>query len=850
MFNFNIKRTRIFQSIRYSQNPVLKFANFWKKLFSVLFLISLLLSFYNFAEQSQSNSSAFALGLTVLSLTLMVVFWLLEIFYNSLLKPKLKFTIEDIFAHPEKEYNLAEVLDLEAARAVWQTMKFAKAKKLDEIDSIILFYFLLKNKGEQVNFIFFRANLDLESFIQGLKKEIKKERGNSQLKYTKDFKEVVLEALRSAHSEKQDMVGAGCLMVGLAEQNPLFKEILIHAELKKEDIANLSSWFSSAEKKMAGIKRWWTHDNLLKFGSLGKEWASGYTITLDQYSIDWTAIGSKQGFGEIIGHKTEIEETERVLARSEINNALLVGRPGTNRKNIIRAIAEKARLGTSLAQINHKRIVELNIPSVLSQTSSPEEAEEILDKIFHEVAAAGNIILVIDEFNNYVGQENRLGATDISGILAQYLHLSQFQIVAITSYAGLHKQIEQRPTILNLFAKVEVDEISEKETILFLKNLTYYLENKHRIIVSYPALRDIIKYTTRYMPNLPFPKKAINILDEAVVYVANSTNSHIVLPEHIIKLISDKTQIPIGEAQKKEKEVLLDLENLIHKRLINQEKAVKDISTALRRSRAAISTKKGPMGTFLFLGPTGVGKTETAKALAAIYFGSEDKIIRLDMSEFQAIEDIPRLIGSPGQEGLLTTKIREDPFSLLLLDELEKAHPNILNLFLQVLDEGHLTDGIGRKVSFKDSIIIATSNAGYKVILESIKEKTDWPEVKQKILDFIFERAIFRPEFVNRFDGVTIFKPLSQENLLDIAQLLLNKLKKNLDDKGIKFQISEELKEKIVELGYNPAFGARAMKRVIQDKVENVLAEAVLREEISKGEEITLNANFEIIKIT
>ncbi len=844
MFNFNIKKTKIYQSIRYSQNPVLKFAGFWRKLFSVLLLVAILLSIYNFVEQPQADSSAVVLGLAVLFFTFAVVFWLLEIFYNSLIRPKLKFTINQVLSQTEKKHNLAELLDLEAAKAVWQTIKFAKAKKLDEIDSTLLLYFLIENKGPQLSFIFFRANLDMNR----IEKKLDRKPGSGKLAFSADFQDVIVTALKTALSEDHNTVGAGSLMVGLAEHNSLLKEILVQADLKKDDIVNLSWWFSSIENKIARNKEWWAYENLLQYGSLGKDWASGYTITLDQYSIDWSVIGSKQGFGEIIGHKIEIEETERVLARSEINNALLIGRPGTNRKDIIKAIAEKAKLGTSLAQVNYKRIVELNIPSILSQTASSEEAEEVLDKIFREVAVAGNIILVIDEFNNFVGQDNRLGATDISGILAQYLHLSQFQIVAITSYAGLHKQIEQRPTILNLFAKVEVDEISEKEIILFLRNLTYYLEEKHKIIVSYPALRDIVRYTARYMPNLPFPKKAIDILDEAVVYVANSTNSRIVLPEHVIKIISDKTQIPIGEAQEKEKEVLLDLENLIHKRLINQEKAVTDISTSLRRSRAAISTKKGPMGTFLFLGPTGVGKTETAKALAEIYFGSEDKIIRLDMSEFQAIEDIPRLIGSPGQEGLLTTKVREDPFSLVLLDELEKAHPNILNLFLQVLDEGHLTDGMGRKVSFKDSIIIATSNAGYKIILESIKEKVSWPLVKQKIMDFIFEHGMFRPEFVNRFDGVTIFKPLSQGNLLDIAQLLLNKLKKNLADKGIKFQITKELKEKVVELGYNPAFGARAMKRVIQDKVENVLAEAVLREDITKGDKITLDANFKIIK--
>jgi len=369
---------------------------------------------------------------------------------------------------------------------------------------------------------------------------------------------------------------------------------------------------------------------------------------------------------------------------------------------------------------------------------------------------------------------------------------------------------------------------------MLLENLALLLEYKYKKFISYPSLRDIIVYCSKYLPAIPFPEKAMDLLDTVVVYLAQ-TKEKILLPKHVAKIVSEKTQIPVGEIEVKEREILLNLENLIHQRIINQEEAVKEVSAALRRARAEVTAGKGPMGTFLFLGPTGVGKTETSKALAEIYFGSETRMIRLDMSEFQNVGDIPRLIGSPGQEGLLTTAVRESPFSLILLDEIEKAHPNILNLFLQVLDEGHLTDGLGRKVDFKNTIIIATSNAGAEIIWKDIRENKKLEIIKEDLLDVLFEKAIFRPEFINRFDAVTVFKPLSKENLLDIAELMLQKIKKNLAQKDIEFIITQPLKAKIAELGYDPTFGARQMKRVIQDKVENILAQAILSGELKRG---------------
>lgn len=852
MFYFNLKEAAIFQAVRWGKHPFFKYAKSLKRISFYFFLFVFLLFLAGLlGELFSKKILSSILGLSAISLVCWIFFWLQESFFNlRLKKPRLYpldlnlqvKLIEGLIPKPE-QYNLAEFLSFEVAKAVSKSINFAKARKLSQITSNHLFYFLLKD-NPKLNFIFFRVILNLNEIKGILKKQLKGEKPFSEKKtpdYSDDFQETIFESFRIGQKKGHQRVELGDTLTALSKYNPFFRKILVRAKLKVQDIENLTWWLESLEKKIALAKKFWETENLRKKGSIAKDWAAGYTITLDQYAIDWTEIAKRRGFEEIIGHQDALEVTERTLARTETNNVLLIGEPGIGKKSIIHALSLRFLYGQSLPELNYKRVVELDLPSLLSGITSLEEVEAVLDRIFKEVVRAGNIILVIDEFHNYVGQVARPGVIDISGALSPYLHLPSFQIIGITSFAGLHKYIEQNPSLLSLFGKVEASELSETETILILENLVPAFEEKYKKLISYLALRDIISYASRYIQTTPFPKKAVDLLDEVMVYAARYIKGKLILPEHIAKIVSEKTQIPVGEVETKEKEILLNLEKLIHQRIINQEEAVREVSEALRRARADITVRKGPMGTFLFLGPTGVGKTETSKALAAIYFGSEKRMIRLDMSEFQAVEDIPRLLGSAGQEGLLTTPVRENPFSLVLLDEIEKAHPNILNLFLQVLDEGYVTDGLGRKVSFSNTIIISTSNAGYQIILEAIKTKAEWQGIKKTLLDLLFAKGIFRPELVNRFDAVVIFKPLTKKNLLDISELLLSKLKQNLAKKYIEFIITEPLKEKIVELGYNPIFGAREMRRVIQDKVEDVLAEAILRDELKRGDKAEID---------
>lgn len=836
-FYFELKDTAIFQAVKLEK--YFRFDRFLKKVFFVFFIFTLLIVLYGLLSENISGDLlSRILGLSIISLTLTIAFGQKLAFFNlKLKKPKLKYSLNEAVSRPEK-INLAEFLSFEVAKAVYKSIRFSRAKKFPEINSSILFYFMISG-NPKLNFVFSRAILNIVEIKKILKAHLSLQKSTKfEKNFSGEFRAAIFESFKIAQKKGNLRIEIGDMITALSQYDLIFKKILVDADLKVEDIENLTWWLESIEEKIAERKKFWEYRNLARKGSLAKEWSAGYTLTLDKYSIDWTDYIKQKGFEEIIGHQDTIEQVERALSRTEFNNVLLIGEPGSGRGSIIQALAQKSLFGESFPNLNYKRVVELDIPSLLAQFENSEEVEAILDKIFREVIYAGNIILVINEFHNFVGQLARPGIIDISGVLVPFLKFPQLQIVAITTFVGLHRYIEQNPSVLSLFGKVEVSEISAEETIRLLENLALALEQKYKKFISYPALRETVNYSKRYMPTIPFPKKALDLLDEIMVYLVRSTTDKVLLPEHVAKIISKKVQVPVGELELKEKELLLNLEVLIHQRIINQEEAVNEVSAALRRARTEVTVRKGPMGCFLFMGPTGVGKTETSKALAEIYFGSEEKMIRLDMSEFQAIGDIPRLIGASEEEGLLTTAVRENPFSLILLDEIEKSHPNVLNLFLQVLDEGHLTDGQGQKVDFKNSIIIATSNAGYQVILEAIKRGKPMSEIKDELLDFLFKEGIFRPEFINRFDAVVVFKNLSKENLLDIAELLLRKLKEGLEKKGIEFIVTEPLKERIVELGYSPIFGARQMRRVIQDNLENVLASAVLSDQLKKGDRV------------
>jgi ATP-dependent Clp protease ATP-binding subunit ClpC len=783
-------------------------------------------------------------GWAVFSLTLGIICWQSSLFSELKLKrPRLRVNLEQALLNP-LDYDLTEFLDFSAGQTLRDAKKLCQEKTLGPVNSSVLFYSLIRDNQGVVPFVFFRLLLNQKSLKAVLEKnlQILKEGIES------DFPGLILEAAKISQKNKDERISQGSLLIAIARNNSLFKKVLVETDLKVEDVENLVWWWSRAKQKIRESKRFWEYKNLVKRGSIGREFASSYTYTLDQFGKDWLKILVAKGFEEIIGHQPEIEQIERLLARSEFNNVLLVGEPGSGRGAVLEALAQRIIFGESLPELNYQRVVELDLPLLVSQCKTGAEINAALEHIFSEVVLAKNVILIVQDLQNFIttSNDNENPSVDISGSLLGYLRTPGLKLIAVTTPEGLHRTVELSQ--LNAFLeKVEIAPVSKQDTIMLLELFVPFWEAKYKKFVSYQAIRELVEKSEKYLPSLPFPKKATDLMGELMVFVSQE-KTPIVLPEHVDQLISQKSKIPIGQLSSKEKDALLNLESLLHQRIINQEEAVKEVASATRRARSGITVRKGPMGTFLFLGPTGVGKTETAKALAAIYFGSEERIIRLDLSEYQTSQDVKRLIGSLNEESYFVTQVRENPFSLVLLDEIEKAHPNIHNLFLQILDEGVMTDGLGRKISFTNTMIIATSNAGYQVILDAISQNLDMSIIKQKLLDYIFQQAIFRPEFINRFDAVVVFKSLTKENLLNIAELLMQSLKKNLSEKGVELVITAELKEKIVELGYDPVFGARQMRRVIQDKVENVIATALLTGELKRGDRIEITVPDFILK--
>jgi ATP-dependent Clp protease ATP-binding subunit ClpC len=647
------------------------------------------------------------------------------------------------------------------------------------------------------------------------------------------------------------------------------------------------------------------------------------TPALDQLGVDLTASARAGKLDPVIGRAKEIERIIQILSRRTKNNPALIGEPGVGKTSIVEGLAHRIVSGDVPETLEGKRLITLDIGSLVAGTKYRGEFEERLKKVIEEIKNAGNCILFIDEFHTIVGAGAAEGAVDAANILKPSLGRGELQTIGATTLDEYRKYIEKDAALERRFQPVIVAEPSNEEALEILKGIKQRYEEHHRLTITPEALKAAVNLASRYIPDRFLPDKAIDLIDEAASrvrikhwtvpmalkearlsednlrrdkdsalatqqyeYAAELRSRELQTEEKIKKLevdwqaqqekekpevkeqdvaevVSMWTGVPVVQMTSDESKRLLGMEEALHKRIIGQDEAIVAIAKAVRRARAGLKDPRHPIGNFIFLGPTGVGKTELVRALAEFMFGKEDSLIRLDMSEFMERHTVARLVGAPpgyvgyDEGGQLTEAVRRKSYCVILLDEIEKAHPDVFNILLQVFDDGHLTDAKGRRVDFRNSIIVMTSNIGAETIRKGagmgFATKTDEVKVKEEAYDRMKEKLLgelkksFRPEFLNRIDGVIVFHALSKENIRKIVDLMLTSVTKQLAEKEVILEVTDAAKDFLGEKGYDEVFGARPLRRVIQDKLEDKLSEELLRENIKPKSKVVVDVEGEEI---
>ena len=642
-----------------------------------------------------------------------------------------------------------------------------------------------------------------------------------------------------------------------------------------------------------------------------QEGQKGAGAMLEQYCTDLTAQAEEGRLDPVLGREQEMYRLMQILSRRTKNNPCLVGEPGVGKTAVVEGLAQRLASGVVPEKMKDKRIYTLDLPGLIAGSKYRGEFEERMKGLISEVKSNGNIILFLDEIHTMIGAGGAEGAIDASSILKPSLARGEMQLIGATTITEYRKYIEKDAALERRFQPVTVEEPSQEQCVQILRGLRGKYENHHRVTISDKALEAAVRMPQRYITDRNLPDKAIDVMDEACSKVSlkgyrvpdnltaleetvkelavqkeeairkgdfteasliqkeqtqaeekldsvkkrfrkrTAVSKPEVTEEDIAEVVSAWTKVPVQKLAESDADRLKKLENVLHKRVIGQEEAVSAVARAVRRGRVGLKDPRRPIGSFLFLGPTGVGKTELSKALAEALFGSEESMIRVDMSEYMEKHSVAKMIGSPpgyvGHEegGQLSDQVRTHPYSVILFDEIEKAHPDVFNILLQVLDDGHITDSQGRKVDFSNTVIIMTSNAGAKAIVDpkklgfAVKEDPagDYKRMKQNVMDEV--KMIFRPEFLNRIDEIIVFHALDKTHMKKIVTLMCRDLTKRVEDQmGIRLTLRESAKALIVEKGTDAKYGARPLRRALQTELEDKLAEAILNGEIKPGDRV------------
>ncbi|TSD01411.1 MAG: Clp protease ATP binding subunit [Parcubacteria group bacterium Greene0714_4] len=620
-----------------------------------------------------------------------------------------------------------------------------------------------------------------------------------------------------------------------------FETFLLSHGVTLEDFRATAQWVERLIRRQKNAERWWSREHLLAHVGLGDAFAYGETYSVERYS---RPISSETVFAHIdedspFGKESE-EKLEAILAKESSANALLVGEAGVGQIDVVARLAKKIDRGHALPALARKNVFIFDFEGLISGTTDKQSFEKKFTAIMRQAISAGNVILLIEDLPACMQSGAAIGV-DIIEVLDFYLGSTATQIIATSNLEEFHQHLENNGNVMKHFNMVLVEEAELETTLRVLEDRANDIEARNDVVLTYPAIKTIAESADQYFPYGVMPDKAVDLLLE-IVPEMQQKGIVVIGKNHVLDIITVKTGIPVGAIGAEEKKKLENLEELMQKRVVDQNTAVAAVANALRRVRSGIGNLDRPVGSFLFLGPTGVGKTETAKALAATYFGDEDKLLRLDMSEYSGDDSLERLIGSvPNKRaGTLATLVRENPYGVLLLDEFEKATPDVHNLFLQIFDEGFFSDMYGKRVGMRNMILIATSNAGSSFIWEASKRGEKVSELKDQLVNMIIKDRIYRPELLNRFDDIVLFEPLGIESLRKIARIMLDKLYWKLQKKGITLQITDELVEVLVHEGYDPQFGARPMRRAMQQTIEEAIAKKIIAGTAQAGTTITL----------
>ena len=716
----------------------------------------------------------------------------------------------------------------------------------------IIHFFRAALKDKKVQSLFIRLDVDAEKLVNMVDRQIvrsAKELSKGADKFSQPLLRAFMSAFTQSYYTKQASLDILDILASCLAEDEILQEILYELEIDQDKIDNVVAWFR-VDKVLQERYRSFRRLSLFKPDSgMNRAYTAIATPTLDHFSHDLTIEAKLGRYDLCVGRDQELKAIFDNLSSGH-NGLILVGDNGVGKNSIIEGLAQLMVAEEVPQYLKDKRLVEIDISRLVSGVDAATAQERLLRSI-SEANRSGNIILFIDNIEKMVGISLGGGESmDLSGVLAESIKRGHIICLAAATRLNYANHIENK-YLGTVLTNIAVKEPEKNRAIQILESKVGVIEVKYGVYVVYSAIEAAVTMSVRYLRDKSLPAKAIDLLEKSAMLAAKTSlkqaDKNFCSKEDVALVIEELTGIPAGKISQEEGDTLLNLEEKIKRRLIGQEEAVKAVASSLRRARVALKDKKRPIASFLFLGPTGVGKTELAKTVADIYFGSEDQMIRLDMSEYQHGDSVKKMIGaSDGTLGYLTEAIRKKPFSLILVDEIEKADANILNLFLQILDDGRLTDGQGRTVSFAESIIICTSNIGATYIQDSIKAKLKLAEIRQELIDNQL-RTKMQPELINRFDGIIVFAPLTKVELFQIATLMLKDIKKNLAEKGINLRADKNGVMALAQAGYDPKFGARPLRRLLQERVEDVIANKILAQELKRRDQVLINHQAEIV---